>query len=1016
MGGDIGRIPTNECESSCCGYNLEYAILFSRLILCLAITCLIIKRLWGGQKNINKTEGVQLILQALGDGKTIDTSSRDRGKGVGNFEKAEELLGDYKNFDAIEGQNGINSYGTRFITQPVDQFTNRIIDTFSMKYLLNATYFTKNGPIFFYTGGQDRIENFVSTTGMIYELAPIMGAAIVYAEHRYYGSVRNRPFQEKATQDAEHLGYLTPSQAMADYANLIVAFKDTLLPGSTDSAVITFGTGYSGLLAAWMRVKYPHLVTGAYSSSSPVLSFPGANIPFNSFDIIATHTFSTSGCNVSLIEHTWRSLDMMALADGGLDFINDIFNIDDRSKLQSTWDVYFLKFYIQEAFEKMAVADYPYPSNLGTNLPAWPVEVACQYLKGPFTAQKDLLANMAKALDVYYNYAKDPSFRNCVMPLKCNGPTLDKDTFWNWQKCTDLVFQQCSDGAPSDMFIPECSDDGIISSNLQNCGVLFGEIGHHDSFMRVDEVRTRYGLKFDSITNLIFASGTYDPNYGTAIKQNANTPYDQTKRGFYAINIEGAANALDITQPNTCDPSNLVKARFEGLLFDLASSTFNNAAIIFAEHRYYGSFKNRPYQKNATFSVNQLGYLSSSQALADYASLVIALKDGLLPGSTNSPVITFGTGYGGSLAAWMRIKYPHLITGAYASGPQLSSFGGSKVSPGSFDNLVTKIFANSKCNTDLISKSWDVIVNIAAKQSGIDFLNQIFNIDKGNLLQNAYDAQILTLYIQKGFHLMALANYPYPTSFQKTLPAWPVEVACTYLNGPYKSDINLATNIAKAMNVYFNYKNDPSIQNCVTPGCPDPSLSTLVEDDIWRWQQCTDLFVEKCSLGLPNDMFLHTCDVFNGPAWLQQRYCELAFGTKGWQKSMLKEYAVKTTFGFKFDSVTNLIFVSGPNDPWSGDGVQPNPLSNEQTNRALYALNLEGSAHGLDLSQPNTCDPENVVKARFELARVIRCWSNPKDSTCKKFPFKLNDVGAFKKNNQNTCYYISNQYPWGQKV
>ncbi|KAH9385080.1 hypothetical protein HPB48_027117 [Haemaphysalis longicornis] len=54
------------------------------------------------------------------------------------------------------------------------------------------------------------------------------------------------------------------------------------------------------------------------------------------------------------------------------------------------------------------------------------------------------------------------------------------------------------------------------------------------------------------------------------------------------------------------------------------------------------------------------GYLTSDQALADYADLVTWLKNNL-PGAKTSKVVAFGGSYGALLSTWFRIKYPHII-------------------------------------------------------------------------------------------------------------------------------------------------------------------------------------------------------------------------------------------------------------------------------------------------------------------------------------------------------------------
>ena len=65
------------------------------------------------------------------------------------------------------------------------------------------------------------------------------------------------------------------------------------------------------------------------------------------------------------------------------------------------------------------------------------------------------------------------------------------------------------------------------------------------------------------------------------------------------------------------------------------------ALLVFAEHRYYG--KSKPYQGKQL--LDNMQYLTSEQAMADYAELLTELKAELH--AESSPVIGFGGSYGG---------------------------------------------------------------------------------------------------------------------------------------------------------------------------------------------------------------------------------------------------------------------------------------------------------------------------------------------------------------------------------
>ena len=74
----------------------------------------------------------------------------------------------------------------------------------------------------------------------------------------------------------ENLLYLSSEQALADLASFITHMSDQMsLQGAK---WIAFGGSYPGALAAWIRLKYPHLIHASVATSAPIkaqLNFPG---------------------------------------------------------------------------------------------------------------------------------------------------------------------------------------------------------------------------------------------------------------------------------------------------------------------------------------------------------------------------------------------------------------------------------------------------------------------------------------------------------------------------------------------------------------------------------------------------------------------------------------------------------------------------------------------------------------------------------------------------------------------
>ncbi|KAI3414317.1 DUF4033 domain-containing protein, partial [Psidium guajava] len=129
-------------------------------------------------------------------------------------------------------------------------------------------------------------------------------------------------------------------------------------------------------------------------------------------------------------------------------------------------------------------------------------------------------------------------------------------------------------------------------------------------------------------------------------------------------------------------------------LFEIGFLTDNpaqfKALLVYIEHRYYGeSIPLGMSFEEALEDADVRGYFSSAQALADYAAIILHVKQNLK--ATDSPVIVVGASYGGMLASWFRLKYPHVTLGALASSAPILYF--DDVTPqDAYYSVVTKDF------------------------------------------------------------------------------------------------------------------------------------------------------------------------------------------------------------------------------------------------------------------------------------------------------------------------------------
>ena len=247
----------------------------------------------------------------------------------------------------------------RTIQQPVDHFVESSPHK-TLEYYACGEHYVAGGPIFLYTA-VGKSDSAVNSTGLMWEFGKEMGAFLIFAESS--GSVI--------------------SQILADYANLIVEINgEYKFPKST--AVITFGVGYGGQFAAWMRSKYPHLVEGAVASGAPL--FP-TSLEFYESTFVAA---AGSAC-IDRLRAAFRIIEQWDVQHliKVLGIEGDVLNWAARP-----WGY-------------LAMRNYPYATD---NLPPNPLISACAILTRHASDVSDLgiLNSLAASLkDVHQEHTED---------------------------------------------------------------------------------------------------------------------------------------------------------------------------------------------------------------------------------------------------------------------------------------------------------------------------------------------------------------------------------------------------------------------------------------------------------------------------------------------------------------------------------------------------------------------------------------------------------------------------------
>ncbi|KAB5547490.1 hypothetical protein DKX38_010896 [Salix brachista] len=441
--------------------------------------------------------------------------------------------------------------------------------------------------------------------------------------------------------------------------------------------------------------------------------------------------------------------------------------------------------------------------------------------------------------------------------------------------------------------------------------------------------------------------------------------------------------------------------------------------VLFPEHRYYGESVPFGSREVAYKNASTLSYLTAEQALADFAVLITDLKRNL--SAQACPVVLFGGSYGGMLAAWMRLKYPHVAIGALASSAPILQFE-NIVPPETFYNLVSNDFKRESTSCfNTIKESWDALLSEGLKKNGLVQLTKTFH-----LCRELKSTEDLADWLDSAYSYLAMVDYPYPSAFMMPLPGYPIREVCKRIDG-CPNGTTILERIFEGISVYYNYTGE---LHCFELDDDPHGL------DGWNWQACTEMVMPMSS---SHDQSMYPTYDFNyssfqegcweefgvipRPRWIttefggQKDHFAVSYllllvflnvmylGGWTWKQMFLRRririytcvmigkinaIGVKTsmqvlttrmpitrafstmirpdiktaleTFG------SNIIFSNGLLDPWSGGSVLQN------ISETIVALVTEEGAHHLDLRPSTPEDPDWLVEQRETEVKLIKGW------------------------------------------
>ncbi|MFH4975677.1 hypothetical protein AB6A40_002386 [Gnathostoma spinigerum] len=371
------------------------------------------------------------------------------------------------------------------------------------------------------------------------------------------------------------------------------------------------------------------------------------------------------------------------------------------------------------------------------------------------------------------------------------------------------------------------------------------------------------------------------------------------------------------------------------------------AAVYLIEHRGYGK---------SSLNWTDLKYVTSKQMIVDVEQLIKAVNE---KEKTPYKWITFGGGYGGSIAAWSRMFRPELVIGAVASSAPVSPVLDFYNYLLNLQNIIEKRDGDCKRAMDEIFE--ELNTQLLDKQSRANLSETLSMNPQWTVDSKPTPTDIQFFYLNLLSHFIAAVQFDRvnmkPYNKESTL-----EKACSILKlnksmgSKLKDFIDYVSRLLGKKSTAFpnSYRDFVLILSDMQTSYPELRTCFYQQCTEFGLFRTTDIGRNTFKSALPLNIFEELCtDVF-GP--------DLT-----WKD--ITQFVSEAADLFRENDDTNLenvVLTYGKVDPWT---------TGEPKKTHATVFTIEGAAHMADMYPERTNDSESLKTTRKRVEEILAEWT-----------------------------------------